>query len=729
MTRVSLIKPVMFACLTTLLFSFGNVHASSLPAVFNGGVIDVGTSFNWASDIQIDDPTVLSITAGTDLQLSGNISNFNGSTAGIIKTGTGSLALHGANTYSGNTVVQQGTLRVSGSQAAGSAFRTVELQAGTELDYAPNARLHNVLALEPAAGAGSPTITDAPELAVRLRVDQGSAIQAGSIVGNVVLIKLGQGTLQLERVATTPSVARVQEGTLEINSLFGGPILVQNTATLAGIGAIAGVQVANAGSLSAGSATAAAGTASAVGELTITGNLQLDAGSSLVVDALPDGRADHIRVLGAAVLNGTVTTRTLDANWQPETRYTLISANGGVSGRFTAATASLPFLQPSLSYDADHAYLTLTRNERPLDSVIDEPGDNDVGDAVNDLVDETTGPVRDAVLTQTAEGARSLLNKLAGSWSASVLSRLMQDSRYIRQVTLEQVSMSQPDTHRFWTSSYTAGARRQGQGSADADQRRLSGVAIGRTVLLDRTTRAAVLAGYEHSAMAQTNGQAKTQAATLHAGAAVAHQLGLIDLSLGLVRSWHRLSGQREIISQRLQQWLSSRYRMRTLQVFGEAGVPLHADTGGIHDKTAVELNAFARAAWVQMQGKAYSEQGGSAALAFQASRFQTRLLELGLRANKHWRGPTGDYQASGQLAWHHTAGHVATPMQAQFAQAVSARRFETNGLTGARNALGIQLALRAQPHRRISGALSYTSRLAKGAADHSARLDLAWIF
>ena len=43
----------------------------------------------------------------------------------------------------------------------------------------------------------------------------------------------------------------------------------------------------------------------------------------------------------------------------PSTTYTILSAAGGLSGSFAAVNELYPFLQSSLSYDANNAYLTL----------------------------------------------------------------------------------------------------------------------------------------------------------------------------------------------------------------------------------------------------------------------------------------------------------------------------------------------------------------------------------
>jgi hypothetical protein len=45
--------------------------------------------------------------------------------------------------------------------------------------------------------------------------------------------------------------------------------------------------------------------------------------------------------------------------YAPRTTYTILNAGGGIIGTYTNAVSNYPFLQPSLSYDANNVYLTL----------------------------------------------------------------------------------------------------------------------------------------------------------------------------------------------------------------------------------------------------------------------------------------------------------------------------------------------------------------------------------
>src|SRR3546814_6112368 len=71
-------------------------------------------------------------------------------------------------------------------------------------------------------------------------------------------------------------------------------------------------------------------------------------------------------------------------DWQASTRYTLLRAEGGFDGtRFASVATNMPFLSPSLEYDAQQVYLTLQRNGTDLEEVADD-SDDDVADVLED---------------------------------------------------------------------------------------------------------------------------------------------------------------------------------------------------------------------------------------------------------------------------------------------------------------------------------------------------------
>src|SRR6185312_6401873 len=77
-----------------------------------------------------------------------------------------------------------------------------------------------------------------------------------------------------------------------------------------------------------------------------------------------DGQAARLVTTGTATLGGTASLIAAAGTYLPNTRYTVLTAAGGVNGTFATVTDSgtLPFLiRPVASTDANNAYVTLAQ--------------------------------------------------------------------------------------------------------------------------------------------------------------------------------------------------------------------------------------------------------------------------------------------------------------------------------------------------------------------------------
>jgi outer membrane autotransporter protein len=130
--------------------------------------------------------------------------------------------------------------------------------------------------------------------------------------------------------------------------------------TLAGTGTING-NVNVLGAFSPGNpATAPFGT------LTVNGNLTFASTSVFNVQTDIAGHNGKIAVVGAshtATIDGIVSVMTGGGEYLPSTDYTLITAQGGLTGEFADISTDYEFLTPTLSYDANNVYLNLSRND------------------------------------------------------------------------------------------------------------------------------------------------------------------------------------------------------------------------------------------------------------------------------------------------------------------------------------------------------------------------------
>ncbi len=140
-------------------------------------------------------------------------------------------------------------------------------------------------------------------------------------------------------------------GRLAVNGSITSDVTVGSNGNLGGSGTIFGNVVSN-GAVSPGNS---------IGTLTINGSYTAAAGSSLQIETNAAGQSDLLKVgTTATIAGGTVAAMpTPNAIYGLSTTYTILNATGGRTGTFSTATSSLPFLQPSLSYDSNNVYLTL----------------------------------------------------------------------------------------------------------------------------------------------------------------------------------------------------------------------------------------------------------------------------------------------------------------------------------------------------------------------------------
>ena len=180
-----------------------NLGAAGTRVTLDGGTLSVaGTGFN---------TTARAFTLGAnggslDIADAGNTFNLAQTLdgGGLSKLGAGTLVLGGANTYSGGTAVQSGTLSVSADQNLGAAAGGLTLN-GTTLQVtgtAFNTTARNVTLVN----GGSIDIVDA-----------GNTLDfTQAVSGDGGLTKLGAGTLALSGVNSYTGGTSVQGGTLSV---------------------------------------------------------------------------------------------------------------------------------------------------------------------------------------------------------------------------------------------------------------------------------------------------------------------------------------------------------------------------------------------------------------------------------------------------------------------------------------------------------------------------------
>ena len=202
-------------------------YSFTISSAFSIAGIDNSSAF--APSFILNNGAVVSfeIDNGSNTTFSGTISG----SGSLVKEGEGTLTLWGNNSYTGGTLVNEGTLAVGSSTALGTG--TLSLADDTTLQAAANWL----------------TLSNAIQLLGDATVDTQSSTftLSGAISGPGGLDKIGSGTLILTGVSTYTGDTNVNEGVLRVDGSLVSAVSVNEGGTLMGTGTIGGLEVGSGG--------------------------------------------------------------------------------------------------------------------------------------------------------------------------------------------------------------------------------------------------------------------------------------------------------------------------------------------------------------------------------------------------------------------------------------------------------------------------------------------------
>jgi filamentous hemagglutinin family protein len=200
----------------TLALGASNVLANGSSLVVNGGTFNIANRSDTVAGVQLLSGAItgttgtLTSTSAYDVQ-AGTVSARLGGTAGLTKTTSGTVTLSGANTYTGATNINAGTLALGASNIIANAS-AVTVAAGATFDLAGYSETIGSL-----AGAGTVTKTGAGATTLTAGADNTSTTFSGVIqnpTGTLNLTKTGAGTLTLSGANTYTGVTTINGGAL-----------------------------------------------------------------------------------------------------------------------------------------------------------------------------------------------------------------------------------------------------------------------------------------------------------------------------------------------------------------------------------------------------------------------------------------------------------------------------------------------------------------------------------
>jgi outer membrane autotransporter protein len=576
---------------------------------------------------------------------------------------------------------------------------------------------------------------------------------AGDISGTGTLTKQGGGTLIMSGMNGYTGPTFVNGGTLDVTGSLASSVTVNSGAMLAGNGAIGALNVMSGGTVTPGN----------FATLTVNGNVTFVPGSVFGVNVNAAGQADKIAATGAAMINGgTVQALAQLGGFLPLTTYTILTATGGITGTFDNVTSNLAFLTPTLSYDHNDVFLTLTR----IASFVSEaqtPNERAVAAALDK--GPMSNPLVIAVLVQTAPGAQQAFDALSGEIYGSLQSTLVEEAFVLRQELLSRLRQAAyagapgelgalafggpqlatddgapltyapapglpvkalpggAPTDRAWTlwaKGLGGWGRADGDGNAASATSNFAGFISGADARFGELMRLGFAAGYTHSSLAVDARASSAGIDSVHAGAYASADLGAFDARGGAAYSFHTIDTTRTVAFPGFLDHTAARFDGATAQVFGEVG----------HGMTLGRLAAepFAGVAFVHVDTGSFLESGGVAALSGARDSEDVGYSSLGVRAATmlplvagYWLVPRI------ALAWQHAFGDV-TPAAALAFQSTGAA-FSTAGVPIARDAALVEggVDLRLSPRAKLS--LNYAGELAAHAQTHSVKGGYTWNF
>ena len=471
-----------YAGATTVLAGFlqsgrANIFGqSSSIAIGDGATVDLNGfnqtlgSISGAGTLTLGNSAML--TLGGDNSTSTFTGTVGGS-GGITKNGTGTLTLGGTNTFTGGLTINAGTLWASASGLGGNIVTDAQIGFDQAVAGTFGGTISGTGTLLK-RGAGSLTLTGTNSYTGGTLVSAGSLIGttgslqgafvnngelvfdqattgtfAGLIAGTGALTKQGVGTVNLLGSHSYSGLTWVRAGTLAIDAVLPGSLLVEPGATLQALGSIGG-SLNLAGSLivppgsGVASLTARAFDANRVSAGTssqsflINGDLNAAPGSSINLWVSPTSPSPLV-VSGAANLVGThFSVDISDPNPSRTSTYQAISAGSlNIQGGDIVATSSS--FEPVLKVDGAKLMVTLLNYNVPLTTATTGTNSSGAAGVIDATKKGATGDWAKVIRELTALGNSELntaLAEMSGEIQASTI-RLSQVEQLSFTTTLQ----------------------------------------------------------------------------------------------------------------------------------------------------------------------------------------------------------------------------------------------------------------------------------------------------
>jgi uncharacterized protein YhjY with autotransporter beta-barrel domain len=645
----------------------------------------------------------------------------------VLIRGNGTVANNTVTTHSGGTTAfldaASGGLGRFITNAGGTFDISLLSAAGTTAGSIEGAGAYNLGSKQLTVGANNLSTTLSGVIA-----DGGLGGGSGGS-----LVKLGAGTLNLTGNNTYTGLTTVAAGTLLVNGSLVSSVSLIN-GMLGGSGVIGGLAVTG-GVLAPGNS---------IGTLTVNGNFSQSGGTyQPEVNSL--GQSDRVNVTGSAAIGGGATVQVMPQSggiYQRNTTYTLLTAQGGVSGAYSGASVGngFAFMKPVLSYDANDVYVTLqsafaqgaqTPNQYAVGAALDRGTSSATGDfaSVLNALFSLSGPQGPQALnaisgqpianfgTVNVQGASLFMNSLGQQMSLARGGAAGGGQRQALAQACEIAACDAASPFSVWGSLLGGLGSVQGSGNASTLTYNFGGAAAGIDYRIDPRFVVGIGAGYTHGTQWVNNfmGQGWSDSVSVAAYGSFTQAGFYADALAGYAHYSNQL--QRGIVIPGLQPRTASGTTGAN-QFLGQV------ETGyriGIYAPAQATLTPFAR-----LQGSTVSQNGfnefGAQSLSLNVQQQTTNSLRTLFGADLAGTIGFGNQRQLDlglRLGWQHEYANTARPITAAFAGAPFAA-FTAYGATPQRDAAVIGFSAKTKIADSTQLYLRYDGELNSGADYHA---------
>ncbi|MEX7622129.1 autotransporter outer membrane beta-barrel domain-containing protein [Serratia marcescens] len=551
---------------------------------------------------------------------------------------------------------------------------------------------------------------------------------SNDISGHGGLTKQGIGTLVLTGNNTYAGPTLVNQGWLAVNGSVTSAVSVQNGGIVGGSGTVGSLTARQGGTVAPGNS---------IGTLNVAGNVSFEPGSHYAVEVGPNGQSDRIQSGGSATIGGGEVAVTLEnsANLlaQSEVRsllgqkYTILSAQQGVSGQFDAVALNYLFLGTGLSYQPTGVTLSVGRNGTSFASVAQTPNERAVAAAAEALA--AGNPVYESLLgSGTAGDARQAFRQLSGQIHADIASALVNDSRYLREALngrlrqaegLASSSAIKADEDGAWAQLLGAWDHASGDANATGYQASTYGVLVGLDSAAAADWRLGVATGYTRTSLHGGYGS-KADSDNYHLAAYGDKQFGALALRGGAGYTWHRIDTKRSVNYGMQSDRDTAKYSARTEQLFAEAGYSVQGEW--------LNLEPFVNLAYVNFENNGIAESGGAAALRGDKQHTDATVSTLGLRADTEWQVSAGTTVAlRSELGWQHQYGGLERGTGLRFNGGNAP--FVVDSVPVSRDGMVLKAGAEVAVNESATLSLGYGGLLSQHHQDNSVNAGFTWRF